>query len=44
MTHLDALMSTQFFDESNFDGLIGRLKEEEKISSVERAVQSHVTR
>jgi len=44
MTQLDELMGTSFFAESNFDGLVERLREQEKISSVERAVQSHVTR
>ena len=44
MAHLDKLMDTNFFDEANFDGLIEKLREEEKISSVERAVQSHVSR
>jgi len=44
MTNLDALMGTQFFDDGLLNELVGRLREEEKISSVERAVQSHVSR
>ena len=42
--YLDRLMGTTFFHESHFQGLMEKIRDQDKISSVERAVQSQVSR
>merc|ERR1719507_1933277 len=41
---LDRLMGTFYFDESNFGGLLDRIRDQDRISSMEAAVKDHVSR
>ena len=41
---LDRLMGTFYFDESNFLGLLDRIRDQDRISSMEAALKDHVTR
>jgi len=42
--YLDRLMGTEFFHEREFSGLLDRIRDQDRISSVEAAVKDHVTR
>ena len=41
---LDRLMGTFFFDESNFGGLLDRIRDQDRISSMEAGIKDHLTR
>merc|ERR1719220_2637517 len=41
---LDRLMGTFYFDESNFGGLLDRIRDQDRISSMEAGIKDHVTR
>eukprot|EP00092_Neocalanus_flemingeri_P034351 GFUD01037358.1.p1 GENE.GFUD01037358.1~~GFUD01037358.1.p1 ORF type:complete len:1189 (+),score=379.97 GFUD01037358.1:41-3607(+) len=42
--YLDKLMGTEFFHEREFSGLLDRIRDQDRISSVEAAVKDHVNR
>jgi len=42
--YLDRLMGTEFFHEREFQGLLDRIKDQDRISTVEAAVKDHVNR
>jgi len=42
--YLDRLMGTEFFHEREFSGLLDRIRDQDRISSVEAAVKDHVNR
>jgi len=42
--YLDRLMGTEFFHEREFSGLLDRIRDQDRISTVEAAVKDHVTR
>jgi len=42
--YLDRLMGTEFFHDREFSGLLDRIRDQDRISSVEAAVKDHVTR
>ena len=41
---LDRLMGTFYFDESNFGGLLDRIRDQDRITSMEAGIKDHVTR
>merc|ERR1719220_2495870 len=41
---LDRLMGTLYFDESNFGGLLDRIRDQDRISSMEAGIKDHLTR